>query len=218
MVLEHKIPVESATARAETADEAPASPVDRQIFSKRWILSPLLYQISMDEEDLRTVLEWKKDIDAEIGEVTHHLQNGTLKTSQRRTLGDAPTERDIVLFCIARFIVRRQKNQKSFQWKFAKKCVPGGRHHIRELGGNFDTCMDTAAAAKVLAEQYGVQGEIVRPGKQIHYYWQAADGNREIIDTLQMRRNTGYARSAEMYGKNRDAAATVSEDDRIGET
>jgi hypothetical protein len=187
--------------RQEVPGEKPPTPVDGLIFSRRWVLSPLLYEVYRDAEDTEAIEAWKREIDEDIAKVREKSAAGSLKASERRALGEHPSDRDIILFCIARFLRHNQKSEGFFEWKFVKKFVPGGRHHIRELGKHFDSCVDTSAVAKVLAEEYGIQGEIVPHRRMIHYYWQASDGNREIIDSLWLKRNTGYARTPEDYAR-----------------
>ena len=187
------------TEQREASLTPEATPVERLLFQRRLLFSPFLYDIYMDEEDEKLLKEWKMQIDTYIEEVKTELKNGTLRKSRKETLGEHPTEADIILFCIARFIMRKQTSDGCFQWKFVKKSWPGGRHHLREIGTEFDTCIDTSAIAKTLAAQYGIAGEIVRQGKLLHYYWQQQGDKKAIIDTFWLRRKTGYLNQPEQY-------------------
>jgi len=175
--------------------------LNRRLFERRMLLSPFLYAVEMDDEDRKLMIEWKKEIDEEICELKIKIETNELKKSQKRTLGELPTETDIILFCISRFIMRKQQSEKCFQWKFLKKVFPGGTHNLRELGTEFDTCMDTASLTKALAAEYGINGDIVRPGYLVHYYWQQSEGKRAIIDTFWLKQNTGYLNQPDQYNR-----------------
>lgn len=169
----------------------------------------------MDNKDKAQLAEWKIAVEQSIPEIQKALANPEDPNHQtvKQALGEHPSDLDITLFAIAKF-VRTQKNSwQGNMSAFWKMYMKGGKQHIQNFGKkgtkHVDTCEDAAVVANLLARSFGIDGEIKRSPiwafwDIAHIFWQkkyVGEGKRTkepikepIIDVFNKEKPYGFIR------------------------